>query len=77
MSKLPVIPFEKLSKIMEKSGFHWVRRKSSHNTFCNRNGKVIVIPDHGKKVITRPLLRKILRDAELSIEEYTNLLEEI
>lgn len=35
-----------------------------------------MILDHGSQVIVRPLLRKILRDLGLSVEECTCFLEE-
>jgi len=40
-------------------------------------GKIIVIPDHGSTVIFRPLLRKILRDMGVGIEEYEKILKEL
>ena len=51
--------------------------KGSHNTFRNAEGRIVVIPDHGSQVIVRPLLRKILRDLGLSIEEYHNILNKL
>ena len=76
MTKLRLVPYRELHKISESSGFHWVRREGSHNVFRNAAGQIIVIPDHGSQVIVRPLLRKILRDLGLSIEEYHRLLDE-
>ncbi|MFH0774634.1 MAG: type II toxin-antitoxin system HicA family toxin [bacterium] len=75
MSRLLLLPYIKLAKVVEKKGFYWVRRVGSHNTFKNKEGQIIVIPDHGKKVIVRPLLRKILRDIGLSIEDYNLLVK--
>ena len=60
----------------EVAGFRWTRQEGSHNTFRNAEGRIVVIPDHGSQVIVRPLLRKILRDMGLSVEEYTRHLEE-
>jgi predicted RNA binding protein YcfA (HicA-like mRNA interferase family) len=39
-------------------------------------GRVVVIPDHGARDIGRPLIRKIIRDMGLTIEEYERLLNE-
>jgi predicted RNA binding protein YcfA (HicA-like mRNA interferase family) len=77
MTKLRLVPFRDLSKVAEKVGFQRVRREGSHNTFQNPQGRIIVIPDHGSQVIVRPLLRKILRDMGLSLEEYHRILDEI
>ena len=75
MTRLRLVTYRELSKVAEKAEFHWVRREGSHNTFRNPSGRIIVIPDHGSQVIVRPLLRKILRDMGLSIEEFHQILE--
>lgn len=77
MTKLRLVTFRELSGVAEKAGFHSVRREGSHNTFRNSAGRIIVIPDHGSQVIVRPLLRKILRDMGLSLEQYHKILEEL
>ena len=77
MSKLKLVPYGILAKVADAKGFHWVRRVGSHNTFRDKSGKIIVIPDHGSKVIVRPLLRKILRDMTISIEEFEQILKEL
>ena len=75
MSRLRLLPYRDLAKVAEAAGFEWVRRRGSHNTFRSADGRVIVIPDHGKQVIVRPLLRKIIRDMGLTIEEYNRLVD--
>lgn len=77
MTRLRLVPYRKLRKVAEAAGFQWVRREGSHNVFRHPDGRIVVIPDHGSQVIVRPLLRKILRDLGLSIEEYHRLLEEL
>jgi predicted RNA binding protein YcfA (HicA-like mRNA interferase family) len=53
-----------------------VRREGSHYTFRSADGRIVVIPDHGSQVIVRPLLRKIVRDLGLSVDDYHRLLDE-
>lgn len=77
MSKLRLVPYELLAKVAEAKGFRWVRCVGSHNTFRDKTGKIIVIPDHGSTMIFRPLLRKILRDMGVGIEEYEKILKEL
>ena len=60
MSRLRLVPFGTLAKVAEAKGFKRIRQEGSHNIFHDASGKIIVIPDHGAKVIIRPLLRKIL-----------------
>ena len=77
MTRLRLVTYRELIKVAEKAGYKWVRREGSHNTFRNAAGRIIVIPDHGSQVIVRPLLRKILRDIGLSLEEYHRMLDEL
>ena len=77
MSRLKLLPFRELAKVAEKSDFHWVRCQGSHHTFRSADGRVIVIPDHGSQVIVRPLLRKLIRDMGLTVDEYNDLTESI
>ena len=77
MSRLKLLPFRELAKVAEKGGFNWVRCQGSHHTFRSADGRVIVIPDHGSQVIVRPLLRKLIRDMGLTVDEYNDLTESI
>ncbi len=77
MSKLKLITYRDLARLAERQGFTWVRRVGSHNTFRSAEGQIIVIPDHGSQVIVRPLLRKIIRDMGLTVEDYNRLVESL
>lgn len=77
LSRLSPARYRDLSKVAEAAGFMWVRRVGSHNTFRNESGRIVVIPDHGSRDIVRPLVRKIIRDMGLSLEEYHRLLNEV
>ena len=77
MSRLKLLTYRDLARIAEMVGFQWVRRQGSHNTFRAPDGRVIVIPDHGSQVVVRPLLRKIIRDMGLTVEEFNRLVESL
>lgn len=77
MSRLKLVAYRDLARIAEAAGFEWVRCRGSHNTFCSADGRIVVIPDHGKQVIVRPLLRKIIRDIGLTIDEYNHLVDSL
>ena len=75
MSKLPVISGEKAVKCFEKQGYVVIRQKRSHIRMrhkSDRSKKPLTIPKH--KVLGKGLLRKLLRDAEISVEEFRELL---
>ncbi len=76
MSKLPVISGEKAVKCFEKLGYAAVRQKGSHIRMwhtSDKSKKPLTIPRH--KVLGKGLLRKLLRDAELSVEQFCELLK--
>jgi predicted RNA binding protein YcfA (HicA-like mRNA interferase family) len=75
VGRLKLLPYRELASVAEAAGFKWVRRRGSHNVFQSEDGRILVIPDHGAKVIVRPLLRKIIRDMGLTIEEYNHLVD--
>jgi predicted RNA binding protein YcfA (HicA-like mRNA interferase family) len=77
VTKLRLVPYRDLKKVLAAKGFHWLRCEGSHNVFRHESGRIVVVPDHGSQVIVRPLLRKILRDLNLSPEEYQRLLDEL
>lgn len=76
MTHLRLVAYGDLRRIAEHVGFAWARCVGSHNTFRRADGRTVVIPDHGSQVIVRPLLRKIIRDLGLSVDDYNRLLDE-
>lgn len=77
MSRLRLVPFGMLAKVAEAKGFQRIRQEGSHTIFRDTSGKIIVIPNHGSKVIVRPLLRKIIRDMGITPDEYEKILKEL
>ena len=77
MTRLRLVSYKEARKVAERAGFKWQRCQGSHNVFKNQQGRVVVIPDHGLQVIVRPLLRKILRDLGLSVDEYHKILDNL
>ncbi len=75
MSRFPVINAKALEKILLKLGFQMVRRKGSHIFYRHSDGRYTTIPHHGGVDISRPLLRSILKEINLSVEEYTELVK--
>jgi predicted RNA binding protein YcfA (HicA-like mRNA interferase family) len=73
--KLPVISGKGAVKAFRKIGYEVVRQKGSHLRLKDPNDplhKPITIPDH--KELKPGLLRKLIRDANLSLEDFLKLL---
>ncbi|WP_373530589.1 type II toxin-antitoxin system HicA family toxin [Nostoc sp.] len=75
MPKLSVLTGKTVIKSLEKIGFQEVRQKGSHVQMEHEDGRLVTIPVHAGKTIGKGLLRKILRDAELTRQEFIALLE--
>ena len=75
MPKLPALTGKTVIYALEKIGFKTVRQKGSHVQMEHENGRLVTIPVHAGKTIGKGLLRKILRDAELTKEDLIALLE--
>ena len=71
--KLVPVSGEKLIKILSEKGFEVKRQKGSHIQLEDNSGRRVTVPIHPGREVGRGLLRKILRDAEISVEEYEEL----
>ena len=74
MTKLPLVDAKELERVLFSIGFEKIRQKGSHVFYRHRDGRTTVVPHHPGRVISRPLLREILREIDLTVEEYTDLL---
>jgi predicted RNA binding protein YcfA (HicA-like mRNA interferase family) len=72
--KLPRLKADKVIKVLEKLGFTLARQSGSHKIYKNNKGIRITVPYHSGKILHPKLLKSILRDIELSIEEFKKLL---
>lgn len=64
--KLKPLSYRKVAKRLGELGYHPVRQSGSHVIFKNINGNITVVPNHPGEKIGRGLLRKILRDIDVS-----------
>ncbi|MDB5985449.1 MAG: YcfA family protein [Nevskia sp.] len=73
MSKLPRVSGQECIKALTKIGFEEKRQQGSH-IVLRRNDPFaqLVVPDH--KELDRGTLRAIIRQADLSVEEFNQLL---
>ncbi|GHT44708.1 hypothetical protein FACS189454_02830 [Planctomycetales bacterium] len=75
MSKLKLVKAAELEKILKSLGFEKVRQKGSHVFYQHEDGRTTTIPHHSSKDLPRPLIRAILREINLSIEDYNAQVE--
>ena len=72
MARLPILSGREIIKVLQKIGYREIRQSGSHIRLACPDKKSVTVPDY--KTISRNLLRKILRDAEISVEEFLKLL---
>jgi len=75
MSKIPSLTAKKIIKVLQKAGFVKDRQKGSHLILVNPKTKArTVIPVHQGRTIKKPLVKAIINDAKLSVEEFLEML---
>jgi predicted RNA binding protein YcfA (HicA-like mRNA interferase family) len=71
-ARLPILSGRSVVKALALIGYSQVRQRGSPIRLTCIGRKSITVPDH--RVIGRGLLKKILRDADLSVEDFVRLL---
>jgi len=71
MTKLPRVTGKELISTLLKYGFEVSRIKGSHHVLKHRDGRTTVVPVHSGEIIGPGLLVKILRDCDITKEEFT------
>lgn len=75
MTHLPVVDFKSMDKLLRKLDFAPVRQKGSHVFYRHPDGRTTTLPNHPGKDLARPLVREILREIELTVEQFRQELE--
>lgn len=74
--KLPVIKPRQLIRVLEKIGCIEKRQTGSHRIFYYpAKQKIITVPIHAND-LKKGLLRSIIKELNLSVEEFINLLKD-
>ena len=74
MSKLPIVNAKQLEKLLLQLGFNIHRQKGSHKFYKHPDGRYTTIPHHPGEDLSRPLIKTILNQVDLSSEEFIQLL---
>jgi predicted RNA binding protein YcfA (HicA-like mRNA interferase family) len=74
MSRLPRLTGGEIIAALAKAGFVVSRVKGSHHRLRHADGRVTTVPVHGSEIIGPGLLSRVLRDCDLSREDFDTLL---
>ncbi|MEE9202558.1 MAG: type II toxin-antitoxin system HicA family toxin [Dehalococcoidia bacterium] len=73
MSRLPRISAEEAIRALTAAGFQPLRQRGSHVFLKHTDGRATVVPVHRGEDLGPGILSKILRDTELSREDFIRL----
>ncbi|MBI4722384.1 MAG: type II toxin-antitoxin system HicA family toxin [Candidatus Stahlbacteria bacterium] len=74
MSKLQIIDAKKMEKLLFLLGFEKSRQRGSHVFYRHFDGRTTTVPHHKGRVLARPLIREILREIEIAVDDYNKYL---
>ena len=77
MTKLKILSPAEMEAVLFHLGFVKTRQKGSHAFYRHSDGRTTTIPHHPGRDLARPLIREILREAEISLEEFEKILRKI
>ena len=69
--RLPSMSAPELVRILERRGFEPVRQSGSHLILRRSDGRRVTVPMHKSKDLGRGLLSRIMKDADLTIDDLT------
>ncbi|MBI5875330.1 MAG: type II toxin-antitoxin system HicA family toxin [Deltaproteobacteria bacterium] len=73
--KLPRVTASEAIKALERAGFSFSRQSGSHKIYKNKEGKRATVPYHSGKILHPKVLTSIIRDADLTVERFKELLK--
>ena len=73
-NKLPRVSASETIRALEKAGYFLVRQSGSHRIYKNAEGKRATVPFHSGKELHPKILKSILRDADITVEEFLELM---
>ena len=65
-----------MARVLRHLGFQLLRQRGSHAYYRHPDGRITVLPVHRGEDIGRGLLRAILRDIEVSPEDFEKIRKE-
>jgi len=66
-----------MEKLLLLLGFEKTRQKGSHVFYRHPDGRTTTVPHHKGRVLALPLIREILREIEVTVDDYNKHLERL
>ncbi|MEW6327821.1 MAG: type II toxin-antitoxin system HicA family toxin [Thermodesulfobacteriota bacterium] len=66
-----------MERLLLLLGFEKTRQRGSHVFYRHPDGRTTTVPHHKGRVLARPLTREILREIDLTVDDYSMYLEKL
>jgi len=73
VSKPKAVTAVQLVRLVERLDFRFVRQSGSHATYRHPDRRWTIIPIHKGRTIGKGLLRKILNDLDLTVDQFNEM----
>ena len=70
MASIPVLKPREVAAILVRLGSVEIRQRGAHKQFRHADGRATTVPFHAGRDVAPTLLRRIVRDVGLTIEEF-------
>ena len=70
MPRPPVLKPREVCRVLDSLGFVLVRQRGSHMLFRHADGRGTTMPNHAGRDLSPVLLRQIIKDIGLMLEEF-------
>ncbi len=64
---------EEVVRVLQDVGFQFVRQVGSHAVYRHTDGRWTTVPMHRGRDLSKGILHKILRDANITVEAFESL----
>lgn len=68
--RMPTVTVKVMISFLRHLGFQQVRRKGSHRFFKHPDGRTATVPEHSGEDLGRGIMNRILRDADMTREDF-------
>jgi len=70
VTRLPVVDARTMERLLLRLGFRPTRQKGSHVFYRHPDGRTTTLPHHPGTDLAKPLTREILREIEMTPEQF-------
>ena len=77
MTRTPIVKFMIMEKVLFNLGFKKIRQKGSHVFYEHPDGRTTTVPHHPGRDLARPLIYEILREINITPDEFIIVIRNI